>query len=96
MCSSGVARTRLRQFGFHFLLPLAFRQLSVGSDEISNPLVFPFWEMRHYFLKKKRQLTHLSPETVCLSSFLAYTLVSSEPSLQDSSLALSHVLLWAR
>lgn len=62
MYSSGAARIVRSQFGFHFLLPLAFRQLSVGSDKISNPLVFPFWEIRH-FLKKKK-LIHLSPETV--------------------------------
>lgn len=50
MCipSSGAPRIIHPQFGFHFLPPLAFRQLSVGSDKISKPLVFPFWEMRHF------------------------------------------------
>lgn len=81
-CSSGAARMIHPQFRFHFLLPLAFRQLSVGSDEISNPLVFPFWEMRHFF-KTRQKCSHLSPEAVFLSSFLAYTLVSSDPSSQD-------------
>lgn len=54
----------------------------MGSDDIPNPLVFPFWEMRHFF-KTRQKFSHLSLETVCLSSFLAYTSASSGPSSQD-------------
>lgn len=55
--------------------------------------MFPFLGNEAPFLKRDK-FSHLSPETVCLSSFLAYTLVSSDP--RTHSLALSHVLLWAR
>lgn len=55
--------------------------------------MFPFLGNEAPFYKKDKY-SHLSPETVCLSSFLACTLVSSDP--RTHSLALSHVLLWAR